>query len=115
MSRTFHHAAGLAKARNHGEGVATIARRVLAARRPATLPESLTVHARFHCHRWHAICANVTVNDYSARISAAYAAAQEAWGRLLGHGVLLRRIALDRTNDPDVFIARLRAEEGLAS
>lgn len=115
MSRTFYRAPGLARARLPRARAQDTVNRVVALRRPAKLPETLTVHARFHCQRWHALCADVTVNDYSARLSAVYAAAQEAWGRLLGHGVLLRRIALQATADADVFVSRLRDESEVAA
>lgn len=76
----------------------------------AELPEKLTVHARFACHRWHAVCGDVHVNDYSARLSAAYAAAQEAFARLIGEGVPLRCIKLSTTIDANTFEARYAPE-----
>jgi hypothetical protein len=76
----------------------------------ADLPENLTVHARFACHRWHAVCGAVHVNNYSARLPAVYAAAQEAFARLAGEGIPLRSIRLSATADADTFEARYAPE-----
>lgn len=91
--------------------IARLASRVTQRRqRLAALPEKLTVHARFACHRWHALCGEVHVNDYGTLHAAVYAAAQEAFARLLGEGVPLRCIHLSATDDDGIYIARFEPE-----
>jgi len=78
--------------------------------RVASLPASLTVHGRYAFHRWHAVCGEVSVNDYSTLRAAVYAAAQEAFARLLGEGVPLRCIRISATDVADTFEARYAPE-----
>lgn len=89
----------------------TISRIAQRRQRIAALPESLTVHGRFALHRWHAVCGKVHVNDYGTLRAAVYAAAQEAFARLLGEGVPLRCIHLSPTDDAHVYVARYSAED----
>lgn len=88
----------------------SVRRRASFRERVAQLRESLTVHARFALHRWHAVCGEVSVNHYGTLKAAVYAAAQEAFARRLGEGIPVRSIQLSATSDDTVWIARFSPE-----
>lgn len=85
------------------------------ARASARAADLLTVHARFTCQRWQALCAGHYATDFETKLTAAYAAAQLALEARLRRGVALREIVLEL--DPinaDTFHVRL-LEEGRAA
>lgn len=101
------------------EGMLEIRRRQCAARRTASaplarrLPGELAVRTWYACHRWHAQCRKVIIHDHRDARTAAYAAAQEAWGQLIGHGILLRQVSLQPVDETN-FVSTLRNAEEAA-